>query len=162
LFTVGGPIEIPKVIHGKDRFFSSSLQGRQVQQQSQAAVNVFTPTELSGDTRVPTQTRTGQTRSTGLLDQFPFFQSDPAKRTGIMTRRNQLFPKTTIAAGLIPSQPTHSVSLRWLQMTMTELTGKFDAVLIFKDRLAVTLVVAQSPAQSISVKQMCPGFRRAL
>jgi len=52
------------VIHGKDRFFFFfGYQGqRQVQQQSQAAVNVFTPAELSGDYSRSNSTRTGQTR----------------------------------------------------------------------------------------------------
>lgn len=60
-FTVGGPILIPKVVDGRDRFFFFfGYQGqRLVAQQSTAAVNVFTPAEVNGDFSLSNSTRTG-------------------------------------------------------------------------------------------------------
>src|SRR4029077_18762691 len=48
---IGGPISIPKVVHGQDRmFFFVSYEGqRQVQTVTTNKIQVFTPAELSGD-----------------------------------------------------------------------------------------------------------------
>ena len=164
-FTVGGPIEIPKVIHGKDRFFFFfGYQGqRQVQQQSQAAVNVFTPAELSGDYSRSNSTRTGPDAGVvAFLNQFPFFQSDPAKRNqGIIdpTKINGV-SKNYIAAGLIPSATNGTLfPTGGSKNDNDELTGKFDAVLTSKDRLAVTLGSLRNPQLNpFSVEANVPGF----
>ncbi len=49
--TIGGPITVPKLINGKDRFFFFfAYQGqRQTATQSQGLVSTYTPAELTGD-----------------------------------------------------------------------------------------------------------------
>jgi len=97
-----------------------------------------------------------------FLNQFPFFQSDPAKRNqGIIdpTKINGV-SKNYIAAGLIPSATNGTLfPTGGSKNDNDELTGKFDAVLTSKDRLAVTLGSLRNPQLNpFSVEANVPGF----
>jgi len=63
-FTVGGPIEIPKVIHGKDRFFFSSVtRGNGRCNSNRKRPSTYLRRQSSAViTRVPTQRAPAQTR----------------------------------------------------------------------------------------------------
>ena len=75
--TIGGPISIPKLIHGKDRFFF--FFGYQGQRQSSVQVNpqvtTYTPLELTGNF---SQMPGGAPASlVSFLQTYPYFQPNP-------------------------------------------------------------------------------------
>lgn len=164
-FTVGGPIEIPKVVHGKDRFFFFvGYQGqRQVAQLTNPGVNVFTPAELGGDFSLSNGTRTGPDAGVvAFLNKFPFFQGDPAKRAqGIIdpTKIN-VVSQNYIKQGLIPSSATGQIiPVGGSQNNNDELTGKFDVVPNSKNRIAVTLGSLRNPTLNpFSAEANVSGF----
>src|SRR5262249_53037263 len=109
-FTVGGPIFIPKVVDGKDRFFFfANYQGQrlaQTQTNVGGAITVFTPAELKGDFSLSNSARTGPNAGVvSFLQRYPFFQSDPALAAkGIIDlTRSSSVARKYIAAGLIPT-----------------------------------------------------------
>ena len=159
-FTVGGPIYIPKVLNGRERFFFfTSYQGqRQVQTQTNAAVTVFTPAELRGDF----SNSTGKAGVISFLQRFPFFQPNAALAAqGIIdpTRINSVAQKY-IAANLIPTSPTGQlIPSGGSKNDNDELTLKFDVNITQKDRLAVTLGALRNPTLNpFSAEANVAGF----
>ena len=150
-FTVSGPISIPKVVKGKDRFFFYvGYQGqRLVAQETNPAVTVFTPAELQGDFSKSGPGGTPDPKVAAYLQKFPFFQPDstkaanaiidPSKINSVAQQyiRNNLIP--TFPTGTLPS-PTGGRS-----DNNDQVTGKFDVVITSKDRLAVTLGASRNP-----------------
>jgi len=166
--TFGGPITIPKLVHGKDRFFFFvGYQGQRLSQQLSTGTNtVFTPAQLNGDF--------SQAASNGgvdpsvacflsglnhnvpnpnndpkLADGTPcgtpansFFQSDPTKAfNGIIdpTKINPVSAKY-IAAGLIPSNPNGVANFQVAHTdNNNELTTKFDFLVTDKDKVSATV-----------------------
>ncbi|MGB6898277.1 MAG: carboxypeptidase regulatory-like domain-containing protein, partial [Candidatus Acidiferrum sp.] len=106
--TFGGPITIPHVVHGKDRFFF--FLGYQQQIQSDTASSdgqtVFTPAQLQGDFSnggAPGNCPNADPNVSGFLQANPFFQSNPAAAACAIidpTKINSIAQKY-IAAGLI-------------------------------------------------------------
>lgn len=150
-FTIGGPITIPKVVNGKDRFFFFvGFQGqRLVQQRTLSAVTVFTPAELNGDFSLSNSARTGPHPGVvAFLKKFPFFQPNPALAAqGIIDpTRISSVAKNYIKAGLIPTSPTgQQFPTGGATNDNDELTLKFDANLTSKDKLTVTLGGRRNP-----------------
>lgn len=150
-FTVGGPILIPKVVDGRDRFFFFfGYQGqRLVAQQSTAAVNVFTPAEVNGDFSLSNSTRTGPDAGVvAFLNKFPFFQADPAKRAQAIidpTRINTV-AQNYIKLGVIPSSATGQlISTGGARNNNDEETAKLDFMISPKHKLTVTLGTIRNP-----------------
>jgi len=142
--TLGGPITIPNVVHGKDRFFFFvGYQGqRQVQVTSVHNIATFTPAEVAGDFSHAGLGGGVDPGVAGFLRSYPFFQPDPnrASRAIIDPSRINSVARNYMAAGLIPTSPTGLLS--WQGTTTTnydELTGKFDLNLDARDKLAITL-----------------------
>ena len=142
--TLGGPLTIPRVVSGKDRyFFFVGYQGeRQIQDQVQHDVPTFTPAELGGDF---SHSGPGGSLDTGVstfLQAFPFFQSDLGKAQQAIidpTRINSV-AQNYIAARLIPTSPNGFLSSQErFTSNRDELTTKFDFDLSANDKLAVTL-----------------------
>jgi hypothetical protein len=142
--TLGGPLTIPKVVNGKDRyFFFVGYQGeRQIQDLVQHDVPTFTPAELGGDF---SHSGPGGSVDTGVatfLKDFPFFQPDPAQAALAIidpTRINSV-AQNYIAAGLIPASADGFLnSQERFTSNRDELTTKFDFDLRATDKLAVTL-----------------------
>jgi outer membrane receptor protein involved in Fe transport len=153
--TFGGPITIPKLIHGKDRFFFFvGYQGqRQSQSQSSSGNVVMTPAELKGDfSQAATDPKTGNPIPDAGVVKFlnanPFFQSSAALRAqGIIdpTKINGVSQKY-IAAGLIPTSPNGTLNVQSPSTNNdNELTMKFDFNVTQKDRLSVTLGGNRNP-----------------
>jgi hypothetical protein len=159
--TFGGPITIPHLVHGKDRFFffvDYSGQ-RQVQKESRTGVVTFTPAELNGDF---SQAGNGgapgpaacPNRDPGVatfLAANPFFvgtagnaacaKLDPARINGVAQKY--------IAAGLITTSPTGTLNFQAGNTNNNnQLTMKFDFNISQKDRLAVTLGGVRNPQLS--------------
>ncbi len=150
-FTVGGPITIPRVVNGKDRFFFfAGYQGqRLVQKVTTAAVTTFTPAELKGDFSLSNSSRTGpDPGAVSFLQSHPFFQPNAAlaARAIIDPSRINSVAQKYISNNLIPTSPSGQLISQGGRMDDNdELTLKFDAVLTTKDRLAVTLGASRNP-----------------
>jgi hypothetical protein len=141
--TLGGPLTIPHLLEGKDRFFFflGYQGGLQDQALSEHGVPTFTPAELQGNF---SQAGPGNTPDAGVasfLQAYPFFQSDPTLAAqGIIdpTRINSV-AQNYIHAGLIPTSPTGEInSQQRFTDNNDELTAKFDFSISAKDKLSVT------------------------
>ena len=110
--TFGGPITIPHLVHGKDRFFFFvGYQGqKQTQNQSTNAIQTFTPQQITGDFSnggAPGNCPNADANVAAFLQANTFFQADPAKAACAIidpTKINGVAQKY-IAAGLIPTAP---------------------------------------------------------
>jgi hypothetical protein len=156
--TFGGPITIPKVVNGKDRFFFFvGYQGQQQSDsQSSTGNSVFTPAELQGNfSQAGNQGVPGPVacpdRDPGVasfLAANPFFVGatgnaacaimDPTTINGVSQKY--------IAAGLIPSSPTGILNVQAPATNNdNQLTMKFDFNVTQKDKLSVTLGGDRNP-----------------
>ncbi len=150
-FTVGGPISIPKMVKGKDRFFFYvGYQGqRQVSQQTTAAVTVFTPAELKGDYSLSNSTGTAPNPGVAaFLQKFPFFQPDPAKAAQAIIDPSKIssVAQKYISNNLVPSSPTGQlISTGGASDNNDQVTGRFEVVITSKDKLGVLLGAFRNP-----------------
>jgi hypothetical protein len=148
--TVGGPIHIPKVINGKDKyFFFVAYQGqRQVLNQTTASVTTFTPAELKGDFSHSGANGGPDRAVANFLLAHPFYQPNPALAAQAIIDPSRIDPvaQRYIANGLIPTSPTGElVSQGTSKDDRDELTMKFDLNLRKNDRLAITLGSSRNP-----------------
>jgi outer membrane receptor protein involved in Fe transport len=151
--TFGGPITIPHVVHGRDRFFFFvGYQGqKQTQNQSTNAIQTFTPQQITGDFSNgggPGNCPNADGNVAAFLQANPFFQADPAKAACAIidpTKINGVAQKY-IAAGLIPTAPGGLLNSRSVNKNDdNELTMRFDFNITQKDRLSVTLGGNRNP-----------------
>ncbi len=163
-FTIGGPITIPKLIDGKDRFFFfAGFQGQKiVQTVTGEATTTYTPAELAGDFSHSNADRTGPDAGVvAFLQANPFFQSnaslaakgiiDPAKFNSVA--------KNYIKANLIPTDPNGRLITQGSATNdRDEITLRFDANTRGQDRLAVTLGGSRNPSTSPFTFGAVPGY----
>ena len=156
--TFGGPITIPKVVHGKDRFFFFvGYQGqRQSESQSSTGNLVMTPAELGGDfsnagnggTPGPQACPNRDPGVAAFLTANPFFVGSTGNaQCAILdpTRINGVAQKY-IAARLIPTSASGVLNVQAPATNNdNQLTMKFDFNLTQKDRLSVTLGGDRNP-----------------
>lgn len=146
--TLGGPVTIPKVIHGHDKLFF--FVGYQGQRQSATAFNpsvtVFTPAQLSGNF---SQSISGPSDPlVKFLQQFSYFQPNPALAAQGIIDPTRIDPvaQAYIKAGLIPTSPTGVLTPEAASIdNRDEITGKVDYLITPKDRLSVTLGWNRNP-----------------
>ena len=147
-FDVGGPITIPKVVHGKDRlFFFTSYQGqRQVQNRTTAVVTVFTPAELKGDFSRSGPGGGPDPLVVDFLQTHALYQPNPALAAqGIIGRIDPIAQKY-ITGGLVASSPSGSLASQGKAVdNRDELTMRFDANVTSKNIFAVTLGTSRNP-----------------
>jgi outer membrane receptor protein involved in Fe transport len=151
--TFGGPITIPHLVHGKDRFFffvDYSGQ-RQIQKESRTGIATFTPAQLGGDFSnggAPGNCPNADAGVAAFLVANPFFQGNGAAAAcGIIdpTKINGVAQKY-IAAGLITADPTGLLNFQAGNTdNNNQLTMKFDFNISQKDRLSVTLGGFRNP-----------------
>ncbi len=142
--TLGGPISIPNIVHGKDRFFFFvGYQGeRQVELLSVHNVSTFTPAELAGNFSQSGSGGGPDPNVASFLQAYPFFQPNPnlASQAIIDPTRINSVAQNYIKAGLIPTSPTGLLSWQGRsRYDYDEITGRFDFDIDPKDKLAVTL-----------------------
>lgn len=149
-FTLGGPITVPGIIKGKDRyFFFFGYQGqRQTQDATTGDITVYTPQELKGDFSHSSSSGNGvDTGVAAFLKANPFFQPNPALASrGIIdpSRINSVAQKY-ISNGLIPSSPTGLLnSQAGARNNADEETLKLDFSFTPKDKLTLTLGASRS------------------
>jgi len=154
--TLGGPITLPKLVHGRDRFFFFvGYQGQRLsRQQSIGQQTVFTPAELNGDfsngQAVGTCTAGGSQdpNVAAFLQANPFFQSDANKAACGIIDPTKVSPIATeyVGLGLIPSNPGGVANFQGAHTdNRNELTMKFDFLFSDKDKLSVTLGGFRNP-----------------
>jgi outer membrane receptor protein involved in Fe transport len=169
--TASGPILLPrfgeggrKLWNGRDKaFFFFSYQGqRQVQNQTTAAITVFTPAELNGDFSRSNSTRTGpDARIVSFLAAHPQFQPNAALAAqGIIDpSRINAVSQRYIAAGLIPTSPAGRLISQGTSVNDSdELTFKFDFNVRKDDKFAVTLGSVKNPTILPFSAANVPGF----
>jgi outer membrane receptor protein involved in Fe transport len=154
--TFGGPITLPKLFSGKDRFFFFvGYQGQRLSQQQTTGVGtVFTPAQLAGDfsngQAVGTCGPTGaqDPNVAAFLQANPFFQSDPNKQLCGIIDPTKLSPISAqyIAAGLIPTNPNGQANFQGAHTdNNNELTMKFDFSISDKDKVSATIGGFRNP-----------------
>jgi len=163
--TVGGPISIPKLIDGKDRFFFFfGYQGqRQTQTVNTGFVTTYTPAQLNGDF--------SNFNSAGpdpgvvkFLQLHPYYQTDPAKQAQAIIDPTKIDPvaQKYIAAGLIPTSPTGQVFPQGsAKDDVNQYLGKFDFYATRNDRISMTLGYNKEPLGNPFFGANVPGFTAA-
>src|ERR1700720_4325666 len=154
--TFGGPISVPKLVNGKDRFFFFvGYQGQRLsQQETTGAGTVFTPAQLNGDfsngQAIGTCTATGAQDPgvAAFLQANPYFQPDPNLAACAIIEKSQINPVSAeyVKLGLIPTNPTGVGDFQGAHTdNRNELTMKFDLSFTDKDKLSVTLGGFRNP-----------------
>jgi carboxypeptidase family protein/TonB-dependent receptor-like protein len=147
--TVGGPITLPKLVNGKDRFFF--FFGYQGQRQT-ATVNTgfiptYTPAQLTGD--FSNFNGAGPDPSVvAFLQSHPYYQSDPIKAAQAIIDSNKIDPvaQAYITAGLIPTSPTGLVFPHGSQKDdVNQYVGKFDFYATQNDRITLSVGSNKEP-----------------
>ncbi|MGB9199499.1 MAG: TonB-dependent receptor, partial [Terriglobales bacterium] len=150
--TFGGPITIPHLINGKDRyFFFVAYQGQRQTEALDQTTTTFTPAELNnGDfSQAPDASSVA-----AFLLANPYFQSNPTLAAQAMIDTTKFDPaaQAYIALGLIPTSTTISPSgLAYITQqggqtdNNNEFTAKFDFNFRSNDKLAITLGGFRNP-----------------
>jgi hypothetical protein len=141
--TLGGPVILPKIVNGHDKFFFFvSYQGqRQTALQTGAKTQTYTPAELNGDF---SQTNSGAPDPgvVQYLQQFPYFQPNPALAAQGIIDPSRIDPvaQNYIKANLVPTSASgFLIPQSGATDDNNELTGKVDYHITQKDVLTVTL-----------------------
>jgi Carboxypeptidase regulatory-like domain/TonB-dependent Receptor Plug Domain len=147
--TVGGPISIPKLVDGTDRFFFFfGYQGqRQTQTVNQGFVATYTPDQLIGNFS-NFQGAGPDPGVVAFLQSHPYYQSDPTKQSQAIIDPTKIDPvaQKYIAAGLIPSSSNGQVFPQASQKDdLNQYLGKFDFYATRNDRIALTLGYNKEP-----------------
>lgn len=143
--TIGGPIIIPKLINGRDRFFFFvGYQGqRLVDTVINPGVSTYTPAELRGDFSRSSADKSGpDPQVAAFLQSNPFFQADPglAAQGIIDPNRINSVAQKYISNNLIPTSPTGQLFPQaGGSNNYDELTEKVDFLITQNDRLSATL-----------------------
>lgn len=149
--TIGGPITIPGVINGKDRFFFFfGYQGqRQVQTATTGNIAIYTPAELTGDFSHSNFDRSGPDAGVvAFLQANPFFQPNAAlaARGIIAPNRINSVAQKFINAGLIPTSSSGLLNSQdRSQNDSDEVTLKLDFQLSPNDKISGTLGSSRNP-----------------
>jgi hypothetical protein len=148
-FTLGGPVFLPKIYNGKDKFFwFASYEGQRQTAQLPSTTTTFTPAELRGDfSQAPIAA--DKQNVIAFLQANPFFQSDPAKaaRGIIDPARINPIAQNYIKSNLIPTDPTGTLrSIGTGTTNYDALITRFDFNITDNDRIAVTMAATRNPS----------------
>jgi hypothetical protein len=163
--TVGGPIVLPKLVNGRDRFFFFfGYQGqRQTATVNQGFVTTYTPAELAGD--FSNFNGAGpDSLVVAFLQSHPYYQSDPAKALQAIIDPTKIDPvaQKYIASGLIPTSPTGQVFPEGRRTdNPNQYLGKFDFYATPNDRIYLTVGSNKEPILNPFFGANVPGFSAA-
>ncbi|MGP0070488.1 MAG: TonB-dependent receptor domain-containing protein [Bryobacteraceae bacterium] len=141
--TLGGPVMIPKLVNGKDKFFFFfGYQGqRQVATSVGSLTPTYTPAELGGDFSHAVNGGPDPAVVT-FLQNNPYYQGNSALAAKGIINPATLSPVflNYVKAGVIPTSPT-GVFLPQLNVpnNTDEFTGKFDILPTTTDHISVLL-----------------------
>ena len=160
--TMGGPITIPKVVRGKDRFFW--FFGYQGQRQNSTTVNpqigTFTPAELAGDFSNAVKGGPDPNIAAFLIS-HPYFQpnSSLASQAIIDPTKIDSVAKAFIAGAPIPTSPTGILTPNGTaQDNRDEFLGKTDFQITQSQRFSITLVRNHNPTLNPFPGGSAPGY----
>jgi hypothetical protein len=148
--TIGGPVVIPHVVHGKDRlFFFFAYQGqRQHATQTSGTQQVFTPEQLQGNFSHAVNGGP-DTNVAAFLRNNPYFQPNPTLAAQAIIDPTKIDPvaQKYIQAGLIASSPS-GILIPQAAATSNadEYTGKGDYFITPNDRFSITLGYNKNPS----------------
>ena len=157
--TFGGPITLPHLVHGKDRFFFFvGYQGQRLsQRQANAEVPIFTTAEAqngdfsaagNGGNPGPAACPNRDPGVAQFLQGHPFFQPDPAKAACAIidpTTFNAV-SLSLINKGLMPVNSTGFLNPTGPHTSNNnELTMKFDFVVSDRDKITATVGGIRNP-----------------
>jgi hypothetical protein len=150
--TIGGPISLPKLVNGLDRFFF--FFGYQGQRQNSVlvgnAITTYTPAELTGDFS-HSLTVGPDPGVVAFLQSHPYFVAPGrSAQNGIIdpTKINPV-AQGYIRLGLVPTSPRGVIVPNGTASdNQDEYTGKFDFVVTNKDQVSLTLSKFHNPAVS--------------
>jgi hypothetical protein len=151
--TIGGPLSLPKLVNGKDRFFFFvGYQGQRLSsQQSTGTTTVFTPAQLVGDFSgggTPGNCPNVDAGVASFLQANPFFQPDAAKAACGIIDSTKINPvaQNYINQGFFPTSPEGQANYHGAHTNNNnELTMKFDVVISQKDKISTTLGGNRNP-----------------
>ncbi len=147
--TLGGPVVIPKLVHGKDKFFFFfGYQGqRQISTSIGSLTPTYTPAEIGGDFSHAVNGGPDPVVA-AFLQANPYYQGNAALAAKAIINPATLSPVflNYVNAGLIPTSPT-GVFLPQLNVpnNADEFTGKFDILPSTADHISVLLGHNQNP-----------------
>jgi hypothetical protein len=166
--TVGGPITVPHLVDGKDRFFF--FFGYQGQRQTAtltppgtSVVSTYTPAELAGDFS-NFQSAGPDPGVIAFLQSHPYYQSDPAKQSQAIIDPTKIDPvaQKYIAAGLLPTSPTGQINPQAAAKDdVNQYLGKLDFYATRNDRISLTLGYNKEPILNPFFGANIPGFSAA-
>jgi hypothetical protein len=163
--TVGGPITIPHLVEGKDRFFFFfGYQGqRQTATVGSGLVSTYTPAELSGDFS-NFQNAGPDPGVVAYLQSHPYFQSDPAKQAQAIIDPTKIDPvaQNYIAAGLLPTSANGQIIPQAAEKdNVNQYLGKLDFYATRNDRISLTLGYNKEPILNPFFGANVAGFSAA-
>lgn len=164
--TVGGPITLPRLVNGKDRFFFFfGYQGqRQMATENQGFVTTYTPAQLGGDFSnggAPGNCPNADPSVAAFLQANSFYQSNSASAACAIIDPTKIDPvaQKYIAAGLIPTSPTGQVfPLGSRKDDVNQYVGKFDFYATQNDRITLSLGYNKEPILNPFFGANVPGF----
>ncbi|MBZ5550706.1 MAG: TonB-dependent receptor [Acidobacteriia bacterium] len=165
--TVGGPIILPRLVDGKDRFFF--FFGYQGQRQTRTVtppevkITTYTPAEVTGDFS-NFQGAGPDPGVVAFLQSHPYYQSDPTKQSQAIIDPTKIDPvaQKYIAAGLIPSSSAGQVFPQASEKyDVNQYLGKFDFYATRNDRIALTLGYNKEPILNPFFGANVSGFSAA-
>lgn len=147
--TFGGPITIPHLINGRDRFFFFlSYQGQRLTETAvQSQVTTFTPAELRGDF---SQSVNGgpDPNVAAFLQANPYFETPNGNAAQAIIDPTKINPAAAsyISLGLIPTSPQGLITTGAKGTNNNnEITGKADFNISQKDKLSATIGGFRNP-----------------
>jgi carboxypeptidase family protein/TonB-dependent receptor-like protein len=148
--TVGGPVVIPGLFNGRNRFFFfSSYQGqRQTQTVTTSQFTTYTPAELTGDFSHSGAGGVPDAGVVAFLNNHTAYQPNAALRAQAIIDPTKIDPVTQkyIAAGLIPTSATGTMVSRGLSTADNdELVNKLDFDITSNDKLQGTIATGRAP-----------------
>jgi len=141
--TLGGPLTLPGIVDGKDRFFFfAGYQGeRLIQDVTLHRVPTFTPAEIGGDFSHSGPDDQPDPAVAQFLGAYSYFQPNPLLQSLAIidpTRINSV-ANNYIKAGLMPTSPEGQLSsVRPLVFNSNEWTTKLDFDFNVSNKLSVT------------------------
>ena len=160
--TAGGPLSIPKVVSGKDRFFW--FFGYQGQRQNSTTVNpqqgTFTPAELTGDFSHAVKGGPDPGVASFLLA-HPYFQSNPALASQAIIDPSKIdpFAQAFIKGSPIPTSATGFLTPNGTaQDNRDEFISREDFQLNPKERLSFSMVRNHNPVLNPFPGGSAPGY----
>jgi outer membrane receptor protein involved in Fe transport len=160
--TMGGPITIPKIIHGKDRFFW--FFGYQGQRQDSvtvgAQVETYTPAELTGN--FSHAVNGGPDPGVvAFLQTHPYYQPNPQLAAQAIIAPGSISPvaQAIIKDASIPTSPTGILTPQGTAKdNVDEFTGKPDFQISPREQFSITIVRSHSPVTNPLPGGSVPGY----